>query len=131
MGATDCITIGGPGATKPCLATFSYDHARTVYRGCINQETPGQYISVVPDFGNNAPAPKDESSSNSISFLASVSPLPVAPRRVSSRHHSSGEVRSLFCVPPLLTATATSVSGASVLQAARLTLQAPISLQHQ
>merc|ERR1711933_201612 len=94
--ATDCITIGGPGATKPCLATFSYDHAGTVYRGCINQETPGQYISVVPDFGNNAPAPKDESSSNSISFLASVSPLPVAPRRISSRHHSSGEVRSLF-----------------------------------
>merc|ERR1712232_387707 len=94
--ATDCITIGGPGATKPCLTTFSYDHARTVYRGCINQETPGQYISLVPDFGNNSPAPKDESSSNSISFLASVSPLPVAPRRVSSRHHSSGEVSSLF-----------------------------------
>merc|ERR1712232_1497510 len=94
--ATDCITIGGPGATKPCLTTFSYDHARTVYRGCIYQETPGQYISVVPDFGNNAPAPKDESSSNSISFLASVSPLPVAPRRISSRHHSSGEVSSLF-----------------------------------
>merc|ERR1712232_214490 len=94
--ATDCITIGGPGATKPCLETFSYDHDRTVYRGCINQETPGQYISLVPDFGDNGPAPKDESSSNSISFLASVSPLPVAPRRVSSRHHSSGEVSSLF-----------------------------------
>merc|ERR1712232_1235559 len=98
--ATDCITIGGPGATKPCLETFSYDHDRTVYRGCINQETPGQYISLVPDFGDNSPAPKDESSgkltapsSNSISFLGSVSAL--APR-LSPRHHGSSEVRSLF-----------------------------------
>merc|ERR1712038_1825208 len=98
--ATDCITIGGPGATKPCLETFSYDHVRTVYRGCINKETPGQYISVVPDFGDNGPAPKDESSekltapsSNSISFLGSVSAL--APR-LSSRHHGSGEVNTLF-----------------------------------
>merc|ERR1711988_1948846 len=40
-------------------------------------ETPGQYIALVPDFGNNGPAPKDESSqkltesdSNSVSFLA-------------------------------------------------------------
>jgi len=98
--ATDCITIGGPGATKPCLETFSYDHDRTVYRGCINQETPGQYISLVPDFGDNGPAPKDESSgkltapsSNSISFLGSVSAL--APR-LTPRHHGSSEVRSLF-----------------------------------
>merc|ERR1719225_179140 len=99
--ATDCITIGGPGATKPCLETFSYDHDRTVYRGCINKETPGQYISVVPDFGNNGPAPKDESSekltapsSNSISFLDSaVSSL--APRRVAPRHHGSSEVSQL------------------------------------
>merc|ERR1711988_1407392 len=60
--ATDCITIGGPGATKPCTDTFTYGHFRTTYRGCINQETPGQYIALVPDFGNNGPAPKDESS---------------------------------------------------------------------
>merc|ERR1719278_1066143 len=103
--ATDCITIGGPGATLPCMEMFSYDHGRTVYKGCINKETPGQYISVVPDFGDNGAAPKDESSekltapsSNSISFLDStVSAL--APRVVAPRHHGSSEVSTLFwCV---------------------------------
>merc|ERR1711862_692057 len=51
--ATDCVTIGGPGATKPCKEMFAYGHHRIQYRGCINQETPGQYLTVVPDFGDN------------------------------------------------------------------------------
>ena len=83
------MTIGGPGSSKPCKTTFSYGHQRTQYRGCINQETPGQYITLVPDFGDNAPAPSDSSvSTNSIiSFSGTVSPL--APR-------SSSVVRTLF-----------------------------------
>merc|ERR1712018_572746 len=47
--ATDCVTIDGPGSSKPCKTTFSYGHQRTQYRGCINQETPGQYLTLVPD----------------------------------------------------------------------------------
>merc|ERR1711988_597932 len=86
--STDCITIGGPGAAKPCLATFSYDHSRTAYKGCINQETPGQYLALVPDFGDNGPAPKDKTSeklteTESVSFLA-------------PRHSSSDTIRTLF-----------------------------------
>ena len=85
---TDCITIGGPGAAKPCLATFNYDHSRTAYKGCINQETPGQYLALVPDFGDNGPAPKDKTSeklteTESVSFLA-------------PRHSSSDTIRTLF-----------------------------------
>ena len=86
------MTIGGPGASKPCKTTFSYGHQRTQYRGCINQETPGQYITLVPDFGDNAPAPADSSvSTNSIITFSSGSP--VAPRSSSS---SDNVFRTLF-----------------------------------
>merc|ERR1712012_867574 len=84
--ASSCVTIGGPGASKPCKTTFSYGHQRTQYRGCINQETPGQYLTLVPDFGDNAPAPSSADSSvstNSITFSPAPG-TPVAPRSSSS-----------------------------------------------
>merc|ERR1719245_2475176 len=92
--ASDCVTIGGPGSSKPCKTTFSYGHQRTQYKGCINQETPGQYLTLVPDFGDNAPAPSSADSSvstNSITF-SSAPGTPVAPRSSSS----STVVRTLF-----------------------------------
>ena len=86
--ATDCVTIGGPGATKPCKEMFAYGYHRTSYKGCINQETPGQYLTLVPDFGDNSPAPQSSSQvqtqssplvfSDNVVDFGTVSPL--APR---------------------------------------------------
>ena len=94
--ASSCVTIGGPGSSKPCKTTFTYGHQRTQYRGCINQETPGQYITLVPDFGDNAPAPSSADSSVStnsmITFSAPGTVSPLAPRSSSS----SSVVRTLF-----------------------------------
>jgi len=99
--ATDCVTIDGPGATKPCKETFNYGYHRSLYKGCINQETPGQYLTVVPDFGDNQAAPTSANlNTNSVSF-GTVSPL--APR---SALRSSQEVRTLFWC-----ATETDVDG--------------------
>merc|ERR1712123_483942 len=56
---TDCITIGGPGATKSCKP-YTYGSQRVAYDGCINRDTPGRYVNVVPSFGNNSPAPRDD-----------------------------------------------------------------------
>ena len=101
--ATDCVTIDGPGATKPCKEMFAYGYHRTTYKGCINQETPGQYLTVVPDFGDNSPAPQSSSqvqtqssplvfsSDNNVVDFGTVSPL--APR-VGPR--STQVVRTLF-----------------------------------
>merc|ERR1712064_104301 len=89
--ASDCVTIDGPGATKPCKDTFNYGYHRSQYKGCINQETPGQYLTLVPDFGDNQAAPTSANlNTNSVSF-GTVSPL--APR---SALRSSQEVRTLF-----------------------------------
>ena len=91
--ASDCVTIGGPGSSKPCKTTFSYGFQRTQYRGCINQETPGQYLTLVPDFGDNAAAPSSADgsvSTNSITFSSAPGTVsPLAPR-------SSSVVRTLF-----------------------------------
>ena len=87
------MTIDGPGASKPCKTTFSYGYQRTQYKGCINQETPGQYLVLVPDFGDNSPAPSSADSSvsaNSITFSAPGTVSPLAPRS------SSREASSLF-----------------------------------
>merc|ERR1719489_730304 len=98
---TDCITIGGPGATKPCMQ-YTYGSGRTPYDGCINRDTPGRYVSVVPSFGDNSPAPRDEQdfftefdikvrddANSRISFGGSIS-----SRSTSTRHVK--EIRSLF-----------------------------------
>merc|ERR1712012_228461 len=107
--ATDCVTIDGPGATKPCKEMFSYGYGRFTYKGCINQETPGQYLTVVPSFGDNDPAPQSSAQVSSLVFssdqvsLGTVSPL--APRSTNQRSGSedsanqrsgSQVVRTLF-----------------------------------
>merc|ERR1719414_2759081 len=117
--ASDCVTIDGPGATKPCKDTFNYGYHRSLYKGCINQETPGQYLTVVPDFGDNQAAPLSSNqvvSTNSISF-GTVSPL--APRLGPRHSSSSTEVSTLFWCATETDADGMSVSGANVLQAAR------------
>jgi len=71
------------------------------YDGCINRATPGQYVNVVPSFGDNGPAPRDQEdffeefdprdSSSKISFGGSVS-----SRRKQLTKKTTREIRSLF-----------------------------------
>merc|ERR1719422_2012566 len=56
--ASSCVTIDGPGAGKACKDVFRYGYQRAQYSGCINQETPGQYLVTVPDFGDPRPVPR-------------------------------------------------------------------------
>ena len=78
---------------------FRYGYQRAQYSGCINQETPGQYLVTVPDFGDNAAAPTSAGSgaavsTNSVSFagdLGTVASLAhLAPRAATNT------VRTLF-----------------------------------
>jgi len=83
---------------------YTYGSPRTAYDGCINRDTPGRYVNVVPNFGDNSPAPRDppdffeefdvkvqvrENSNSKISFGGNIS-----SRKVNTRHVQ--EIRTLF-----------------------------------
>lgn len=44
-----------------------------MYSGCINQDPPGQYLVVVPDFGDNRPAPRRPAPRTAAATSSSVS----------------------------------------------------------
>jgi len=83
---------------------YTYGSGRTPYDGCINRDTPGRYVAVVPSFEDNGPAPRDENeqdfftefdikvredAGSRISFGGSIS-----SRNIKTRHVK--EIRTLF-----------------------------------
>jgi len=83
---------------------YTYGSGRTPYDGCINRDTPGRYVAVVPSFGDNGPAPRDEKeqdfftefdikvredAGSRISFGGSIS-----SRNIKTRHVK--EIRTFF-----------------------------------
>eukprot|EP00092_Neocalanus_flemingeri_P061261 GFUD01073616.1.p2 GENE.GFUD01073616.1~~GFUD01073616.1.p2 ORF type:complete len:160 (+),score=33.44 GFUD01073616.1:664-1143(+) len=89
---------------------YTYGISRESYDGCINRRTPGQYVNVVPNFGDNSPAPKDQEDffeefdleedegldDARVSFGGSFGPRSRKVNKKQVKKRKAREVRTLF-----------------------------------